>query len=126
MVYGEGRCEDVYGFGVGLAQEVGQPFGGEVEVRVIGPTVIDGDGHDLGRVRPMGEQFGIHGPSELVEEFFRAFAVNSHTTLHIALRQGNNVHHSIEGIFKAFARALAEAVRIDSRVEDVPSTKGTL
>ena len=64
--------------------------------------------------------------AELVEEFFRAFAVNSHTTLHIALRQGNNVHHAIEGIFKAFARALAEAVRMDPRVEDVPSTKGML
>ena len=64
--------------------------------------------------------------AELVEEFFRAFAVNSKTTLHIVLRYGNNVHHSIEGIFKAFARALAEAVRLDPRVSGVPSTKGTL
>lgn len=64
--------------------------------------------------------------AELVEEFFRAFAVHSKTTLHIALRYGNNVHHSIEGIFKAFARALSEAVKIDERVSGVPSTKGTL
>lgn len=64
--------------------------------------------------------------AELVEEFFRAFAVNSKTTLHIVLRYGNNVHHSIEGIFKAFARALAEAVKLDPRVSGVPSTKGTL
>ena len=64
--------------------------------------------------------------AELVEEFFRAFAVNCRVTLHIGLRYGNNVHHSIEAIFKAFARALGEAVRRDPRVQDVPSTKGTL
>ena len=64
--------------------------------------------------------------AELVEEFFRAFAVNSKVTLHMVLRYGNNVHHCIEGIFKAFARALAEAVKVDPRVSGVPSTKGTL
>jgi imidazoleglycerol-phosphate dehydratase len=64
--------------------------------------------------------------AELVEEFFRAFAVNGRMTLHVVLRYGNNVHHSIEGVFKAFARALAEAVRLDPRVKDVPSTKGML
>jgi imidazoleglycerol-phosphate dehydratase len=64
--------------------------------------------------------------AELVEEFFRAFAVHSRMTIHVVLRYGNNVHHSIEGIFKAFARALYEALRLDVRVKDVPSTKGTL
>jgi len=64
--------------------------------------------------------------AELVEEFFRAFAVHSKTTIHVALRRGVNVHHSIEAIFKAFARALAQALRLDARVTDVPSTKGTL
>lgn len=64
--------------------------------------------------------------AELVEEFFRAFAVNSKMTVHIVLRYGNNVHHCIEGVFKAFARALAEAVKVDPRVSGVPSTKGTL
>jgi len=64
--------------------------------------------------------------AELVEEFFRAFAINSRVTLHIVLRYGNNAHHSIEGLFKAFARALAEAVRIDPRIKDIPSTKGML
>ena len=63
---------------------------------------------------------------ELVEEFFRAFAMNARLTLHVVLRYGTNVHHAIEGIFKAFARALAEAVRLDPRIHDVPSTKGTL
>lgn len=64
--------------------------------------------------------------SELVEEFFRAFAVNGGVTLHIVLRAGANVHHSIEAIFKAFARALSSASRLDARVSDVPSTKGTI
>jgi imidazoleglycerol-phosphate dehydratase len=64
--------------------------------------------------------------AELVEEFFRAFAVNSRMTLHVMLRHGSNAHHSIEAIFKAFARALSEAVRLDPRVTDVPSTKGIL
>ena len=64
--------------------------------------------------------------SELTEEFFRAFAVNSRTTLHIVLRYGTNLHHCIEGIFKAFARALDAATRLDPRVSGVPSTKGML
>ncbi len=64
--------------------------------------------------------------AELVEEFFRAFAMNSRTTLHIVLRYGANAHHCIEGIFKAFAKALAQAVQLDPRVQDVPSTKGML
>lgn len=64
--------------------------------------------------------------AELTEEFFRAFAMNSRITLHILLRQGSNLHHSIEAIFKAWARALACAVQKDSRVQGVPSTKGIL
>lgn len=63
---------------------------------------------------------------ELTEEFMRAFAVHARTTLHVVLRQGKNMHHCVEAIFKAFARALSEAVRIDARVNGVPSTKGML
>lgn len=64
--------------------------------------------------------------SELTLEFLRAFAVHGRATLHIVLRHGGNLHHCIEGIFKAFARALQEGTRIDPRVTDVPSTKGML
>ncbi len=64
--------------------------------------------------------------SELVEEFLRAFAMNSRVTLHVVLRYGSNVHHCAEGIFKALGRALAEALTLDPRVTDVPSTKGML
>jgi imidazoleglycerol-phosphate dehydratase len=64
--------------------------------------------------------------AELTEEFLRAFAVNGRVTLHVVLREGTNVHHSIEAIFKAFGRALDGATRIDPRVTGVPSTKGML
>ena len=64
--------------------------------------------------------------SELAEEFFRAVANNSKITLHIWLRSGSNAHHMIEASFKAFARALREAVSIDPDESGVPSTKGTL
>lgn len=63
---------------------------------------------------------------ELAEEFFRAFAVNSRMTVHIGLRYGKNIHHNVEGMFKAFARALGQALRVDPRIKGVPSTKGML
>lgn len=64
--------------------------------------------------------------AELMEEFLRAFAVNGRMTLHVVLRYGKNAHHCIEAVFKALARALSEAVRLDPRVKGIPSTKGTL
>ena len=64
--------------------------------------------------------------AELAEEFFRAVSNNSKITLHIWVRSGSNAHHMIEASFKAFARALREAVSIDPDERGVPSTKGTL
>ena len=64
--------------------------------------------------------------AEMVEEFFRAVAMESAMTLHVNLLAGNNTHHMAEAIFKGFARALSEAVAYDSRVEGVMSSKGTL
>lgn len=63
---------------------------------------------------------------ELVEEFFRGLASNAKLTLHIALEAGTNVHHVIEAMFKATARALRMAVALDPAERGVPSTKGTL
>jgi imidazoleglycerol-phosphate dehydratase len=63
---------------------------------------------------------------ELTEEFLRAVAVNAKLTLHVTVEAGTNVHHIIEAIFKAFARALRGAVAIDPLETGVPSTKGTL
>ena len=64
--------------------------------------------------------------SELAEEFFRAVSNNSKITLHLWIRSGSNAHHMIEASFKAFARALREAVSNDPDEPGVPSTKGTL
>lgn len=64
---------------------------------------------------------------DLVKEFVRAFVVNAELTLHVTLHAGENLHHIAEAVFKALARALGEAVRIDPRVAGrVPSTKGSL
>ncbi len=63
---------------------------------------------------------------ELAEEFFRAVAANAKLTLHLTVEAGTNVHHMIEALFKAFARALRAAVAIDPTETGVPSTKGTL
>jgi imidazoleglycerol-phosphate dehydratase len=63
---------------------------------------------------------------ELTEEFFRAVASNAKLTLHLKVEAGTNVHHMIEALFKAFARALRAAAAIDPTETGVPSTKGTL
>jgi imidazoleglycerol-phosphate dehydratase len=63
---------------------------------------------------------------ELTEEFFRALANTAKLTVHLQVSAGTNAHHMIEAAFKAFARALREAVAIDPTEQGVPSTKGTL
>ena len=65
--------------------------------------------------------------TELVEEFFRAFAGNAGLTLHLRQLAGKNTHHIIEGAFTATARALRKAVAADARFAgEIPSTKGVL
>jgi len=63
---------------------------------------------------------------ELMEDFLGAFASSSLTTVHLEIRSGRNRHHMIEASYKAFARALRQAVEFDDRIRDVPSTKGVL
>jgi imidazoleglycerol-phosphate dehydratase len=64
--------------------------------------------------------------SELVADFWQAFAANALANLHVTVHHGRNSHHIAEAIFKATARALRMAVEADPRIGDVPSTKGTL
>lgn len=63
---------------------------------------------------------------ELAEVFFEAFARSAQANLHLRLLEGTNLHHIVEISFKAFSRALREAVEIDPRSPGIPSTKGTL
>jgi imidazoleglycerol-phosphate dehydratase len=62
----------------------------------------------------------------LVEDFLYAFASNGGVDLHVERVYGHNVHHVVEGLFKALGRALAQATRIDPRIEGPLSTKGVL
>ena len=65
--------------------------------------------------------------TELVEDFFQAFAQNARCTLHIRQMAGRNSHHIIEGAFKSVARSLRTAVKIDpDTAGEIPSTKGVL
>ena len=64
--------------------------------------------------------------TELVEEFFRSLCNNGGINLHISVGSAGNMHHVVEAVFKAFARALDEATQIDSRRQGIPSTKGRL
>ena len=65
--------------------------------------------------------------TELVNEWFQAFAMNAGVTLHVENLYGENNHHIVESCFKGLARALRQAVEIDERrASAIPSTKGVL
>ena len=64
--------------------------------------------------------------TELVREFFYAVSYSAGMNLHLKMLNGVNTHHMIEAMFKAFGRALDEAVSIDARIDGVLSTKGAL
>lgn len=64
--------------------------------------------------------------TELIREFFYAVSYSAGMNLHIKMLSGINNHHMAEAMFKAFAKALDEAVSKDARIEDVLSTKGSL
>ncbi|MCV5403663.1 imidazoleglycerol-phosphate dehydratase HisB, partial [Escherichia coli] len=64
--------------------------------------------------------------TELTEEFFRAVAHAANITLHARILYGSNTHHKIEALFKAFGRALREAVERNAHITGVNSTKGML
>lgn len=64
--------------------------------------------------------------TELVKEFFYAVCYSASMNLHIKMLNGSNAHHMIEAMFKAFAKALDEAVSYDERIKGVLSTKGAL
>ncbi len=73
-------------------------------------------------VEPIGSGFSF----QLVGEFLRALSVHGGMNLHVDILAGKDAHHMAEGVFKALARALDQATRVDPRVDGVPSTKGSL
>ncbi len=64
--------------------------------------------------------------AEVVKEFFKAFVNEARCALHVNILYGENLHHKVEAAFKAFGRALSEAVATDDRVKGALSTKGVL
>ena len=127
--------EDV---GIVLGQAIDQALGDRAGIRRYGAATvpmdealaecaIDISGRPLTVFEAELPEVTIAGfDSELAEEFFRAVANNAKLTLHVRVLNGSNAHHMIEAAFKAFARALREAVSVDPGETGVPSTKGTL
>ncbi len=75
---------------------------------------------------PMPSQKIGEFDSELVEDFWQAFATNAQCNLHILLHYGRNTHHIAEAIFKGAARAIRQACELDPRQTGIPSSKGVL
>jgi imidazoleglycerol-phosphate dehydratase len=127
--------EDV---GISLGQALDQALGDRARIRrygytavpmdeALGTCALDISGRPLCRFEADLPPVSIAGfDSELTEEFFRAVASSAKLTLHLGTRYGSNAHHMVEACFKAFARALREAVSIDPDETGIPSTKGTL
>ena len=124
--------------GIALGQAVDRALGDRAGIRrygyraipmdeALGICAIDVSGRPLCLFEADLPAVSIAGfDTELTEEFFRAVATNAKLTLHVGTRYGSNANHMIEACFKAFARALRQAVEIDPRESGVPSTKGTL
>jgi imidazoleglycerol-phosphate dehydratase len=121
-------------FGLALAKSLGDKKGvtryGQVFVPMdesLALVVLDLSGRPFFAYEggPVAESIAGFDTS-LVAEFFRAVANNAKLTIHVRVLAGGDVHHTIEAIFKAFGKALREAVTIDPRVSGIPSTKGVL
>jgi len=124
--------------GICLGQAVGQALGKKTGINRYGSASvpmdeclcrvdldISGRPYLIYKVKYERRKIGGFDPA-LVKEFFKAFTDHSGITLHINLLYGNNSHHIIEAVFKAFARALHDAVNLNANINGVLSTKGSL
>lgn len=124
--------------GICLGQALRQAIGDKAGIRRYGHFTLPMDETLATVALDLGGRFAIafnadfpsakigEFDTELVEEFWRAFAGNALCNLHILVHYGRNSHHISEAIFKATARALRMATESDPRMSGVPSTKGTL
>ncbi len=135
---GTGAHHTVEDVGIALGQALDEALGDRAGIRrfgyaaipmdeALGVCAVDVSGRPLCLFESELPLTSIAGfDTELTEEFFRAVATNAKLTLHVGNRYGSNAHHMVEACFKAFARALRDAVSIDPDEAGVPSTKGTL
>ena len=121
-------------FGKALAEALGDKAGirryGSAtvpmdEVLVTAAVDLSGRPFCIWRAEVPNEMLGSFN-SPLAEEFWRAVAASGAFNLHVVCHHGRNTHHIVEGIFKATARALRQAVEIDQRMPGIPSSKGVL
>ena len=127
--------EDV---GLVLGQSVREAVGDRAGIRRFGQAlapmddalarvVIDCSGRPYLAYRVQPPETQVGGVSaRLFREFFRAFSTTAGVTLHVDALEGDDPHHMLEAVFKAFGRALDDAVGAEPRNPNVPSTKGSL
>ena len=134
-VDGHHTVEDI---GLTLGQALREALGDKLGIRRYGSFLLPMDealamvaldlsgrpffAHDL---QLSGVRIGAFD-ADLTPHFFRSLATQCGMTLHVRLLAGSDPHHIVEAVFKAFARALAQACERHGRGDDVPSTKGTL
>jgi imidazoleglycerol-phosphate dehydratase len=124
--------------GIALGQALDEALGDRAGIARFGQAVVPMDEARASCAIDISGRphtaFAGHFPAErvadfdtdLAEEFFRAVANAAKLTLHVTVEAGTNAHHMVEVSFKAFARALRQALAEDPRVQGVPSTKGLL
>lgn len=135
QVDGHHTVEDVgICFGKALAEALGDKrgisrYGGMTlpmeETLVTCAVDLSGRMAYVNRVEFPSEKIGQFD-TELVDVFWQAVAANGLLNFHVVLHHGHNSHHIAEGVFKAAARALRQALTVDPRQQDIPSSKGTL
>ena len=127
--------EDV---GIGLGRALSEALGERRGIVRMGHAVVpldealavvavdlSGRGHAAVELPFTSERIG-ELPTEMIAHHLAAFAVEGRFNLHVRVLAGTNDHHKAEAAFKALARALGDATRIDPRISDIPSTKGKL
>ena len=124
--------------GIALGTALNEALGDRTGIRRFGSATVPLDEALSRATVDLGGRgyFELHGEiekvkigtfdAELVEDFFQALAMNAKLALHIERLAGRNLHHIVESMSKATARALRDAVEIDPRCVGAPSTKGTL
>ena len=132
---GHHSIEDI---GIAIGQALKEALGEKTGIRRYGHAYIPMDESLLRAVldfsgRPefvFKGQFGRYNlgtlDTQMVPHFFKSLAFNCGLTLHLSILDGTNDHHKCEGLFKAFAKALSDAIAIDPRRMGVSSTKGIL
>lgn len=127
--------EDV---GIVLGKAIAAAVGEKKSIRRYGDSILPMDealilcAVDLSGRPYLGFEASIPSPrvgefdTEMAKEFFYAVSYSAGMNLHIRQLAGDNSHHILEGMFKAFAKALDEATATDPRITNVLSTKGTL